>query len=756
MMGSLGFVRICATAVLSLCLYSEAVLAAPKAVATFESIGIYWDDAVDADVGNECTVQYRVAGSSHWLAGSALWYDNRGGEYGAPEYRGSLVNLTPNTNYEIKLTLQSGASETFNASTWSEEFPIGKTIELPQNSSNTLVISESDSGNADGYTLYTFAPNDSATIGVANKSDYNITIDASYIIIRGLTLKGAKRHGIRLYAQAHDVVIEDTDISGWGRIDADGWGVNMDSAIYSNGPEVERLVVQRTKLHHPRSDSNNWREYRVDADTYHPEGPQGISFVNTAGNHVVRYNEVYSDDDHYFNDCIGGGSNFSYVGSANRDSDIYGNYVANCWDDGIEVEGANRNVRIWGNYIDRTFVAIAAAGTSIGPLYIWRNVYGVSQESDLSSWDSARRGGFLKTDDKVNFTGGKIFVFHNTILQPTVDEAIEPIGPHTALGWGGNMDNVVSRNNILQVTNSGKPSIRQQVEHNGDYDFDLYNGRIDGQLNSEENGVNNTPVYYSVPSAAKVFSTGLGIFALDRSSPGYDSGLGISNFNDGFQGEAPDIGAHEAGTAPMQFGVNANERSNSVNSLPVASAGEDKVVVQDTEVELQATGTDIEDITMSFSWTQLTGKNIIIDDPSAKNLTFVAPSVDENAELLIFALRVTDSGGLSVSDDVEVTVSAELIPVPEPEPAPAPEPVPAPTPEPIPAPTPEPIPEPVPAPTPAPEPSSLTGESAGGGVNILMLLVLFLSVFSKVLGISSTKRTKTLGVNVNDNIVIYQ
>ena len=46
-------------------------------------------------------------------------------------------------------------------------------------------------------------------------------------------------------------------------------------------------------------------------------------------------------------DGIGGSSNYSFKGSPNRDSDIYGNLISNCWDDAIESEGANMNVRIW-------------------------------------------------------------------------------------------------------------------------------------------------------------------------------------------------------------------------------------------------------------------------------------------------------------------------------------------------------------------------------------------------------------------------
>jgi len=39
---------------------------------------------------------------------------------------------------------------------------------------------------------------------------------------------------------------------------------------------------------------------------------------------------------------------------------------------------------------------------------------------------------------------------------------------------------------------------------------------------------------------------------------GYDDGVLIPNFNDGFFGAAPDRGAHEDGTADMDFGTGAS------------------------------------------------------------------------------------------------------------------------------------------------------------------------------------------------------
>ena len=157
-------------------------------------------------------------------------------------------------------------------------------------------------------------------------------------------------------------------------------------------------------MHHPRSDSNSWDEYRSKYDTFHPRGPQAVVLWNTLGNHVIRHNLVYSDDDHRFNDGFGAGSNYSFVGFPNRDSDIYGNSISHCWDDAIESEGANQNVRIWDNFVDHTFVGIAIAATSVGPLYIWRNTSARSRHGPFGTTDEDPRGVFLKAGGQARRT----------------------------------------------------------------------------------------------------------------------------------------------------------------------------------------------------------------------------------------------------------------------------------------------------------------------------------------------------------------
>jgi len=517
-------------------------------VSTFESLGIYWRPN-DGVKGEECYLRYRIVGEPNWKNGLPLWFDSRN-----TECRGSLVHLKPDTSYQIELSLKDAEDkETISARTWSESFPILREVILPETSDTPLVITQS--GSAEGYVLYTHAPSGTAAINVEGMHDSNIVIDASYVIIRGLELKNAATHAIDILGNSHDIVIEDNDISGWGAVAQDGWGEDYHSAIFASSDDesqLARLVIQRNRIHHPRSDSNAWDEYRVDREEYHPQGPQAITLWNTAGNHVIRYNEIYSDEDHKFNDCMGGGENYSDIGFPNKDSDIYGNFISGCWDDGIEAEGANANVRIWGNYIDMSYVMIAVAATQIGPIYIWRNVADRSRLSATKPMESAKRGVFLKTQNKTvrgrYYGGGRIYVFHNTLLQGNGANQ----GVYSGLTeLGSEMINIVSRNNILHVNADYRYSIDDTMQSDSnDFDYDLYNGQITGLPAQEANGITGTPIFDLENSRGPFFP-----FYLLPLSPGHDDGAVIPNFSDGYEGAAPDIGAYEANSTKLRFGI---------------------------------------------------------------------------------------------------------------------------------------------------------------------------------------------------------
>jgi hypothetical protein len=514
------------------------------AVATYECIGLYFKSP---DLG-ECHIRFRQNETSSWQQGYPLVYGLRD-----REYRGSIVGLKSNTTYDIQITLQNNSHE-LTCRTRNDSFPIGKITYLEEgNHSKPLKITES--GTPGSYHLITPAKGSKATIDVRNAEDHTCVIDADYVIVRSIEFKNAAVHGLVIESRRHDIVIEDCHFTFWGRIGGPktyGNKGNTDSAIYAERG-VGHLTIQRNLIENPRGASNDW-------DTGHPAGPQAITLINSNGGNVIRYNEIRSSEDHGFNDAIGGASNFSFEGSPNRDSDIYGNIIANVWDDAIESEGANMNVRIWNNYIEKTFQHIATACTSKGPLYIFRNVFGESRRTHRDPLG----GSMIKVGQRDEFAGGRKFVFHNTALQPK--GAFHVFSGHVN-------PNTVTRNNIFDCP--GRLTSSHQVDIPCDFDYDLFTG-MDRGIAKERHGLRGNPSFiksyalefYPSSTTTKIQWGKVPVQQGDKTvtltdpvitvpNPIIDSGAKLPNFNDDFAGKAPDLGAFESGRPPIRFGRRA-------------------------------------------------------------------------------------------------------------------------------------------------------------------------------------------------------
>src|SRR5688572_7884842 len=150
------------------------------AVPTYESVGLYWTSPGGT---NGCQVKFRKAGATAWTQGLDMWYDARDSQC-----RGSLVHLTPNTSYQVEFNLPGQApSRGLAFTTWANQKPVAKTITVNSASGTTLNVAEG--GSASGYVVY---DGKGATLDGVNSAQFNVTINASYVIVRGLNLKGAK------------------------------------------------------------------------------------------------------------------------------------------------------------------------------------------------------------------------------------------------------------------------------------------------------------------------------------------------------------------------------------------------------------------------------------------------------------------------------------------------------------------------------------------------------------------------------------
>ena len=158
----------------------------PLAIPTFHCLSVYWSPPGGA-VGKEVKMQYRKQGMPAWSEALPMRYNPiPGTDQALTDYRGSIVNLQPNTTYEIQLTLGgTQAHASLTATTWSEVFPAGETVRVG-NRDTPLAIT--NSGTAKAWRVF---DGSGATLDVRHKFDQCITINASYIIVRNLTLKGA-------------------------------------------------------------------------------------------------------------------------------------------------------------------------------------------------------------------------------------------------------------------------------------------------------------------------------------------------------------------------------------------------------------------------------------------------------------------------------------------------------------------------------------------------------------------------------------
>ena len=509
---------------------------------TFESMGIRVSFTGDGNADSVCHLEYRPEGAASWRRAHDLWAD-----HGRDLYVGSVVLLQPDTPYEFRLSVEDpdGVPDpsvlSASGRTWSETFPVGEQQSAVDGSTPVTIDT---SGTAAGYRLYAPPSGQRASINVGMSVEDAMTIDADYVIVRDIDFVGGSRNGIRIANSRHDVVIEGCTFTQFGPAGKahgpDTLPDGLENAAIAvgtswDGSGVARVVIQRNTIHDPNGGSNSW-------DEGHPDGPHGIFLLETDGNHVIRYNHIYSSAEHWYNDAIGGGQNFSTTaGNINRDTDVYGNVISEVWDDAIEVEGRDENCRIWGNFIESSFVGVATGSVTVGPMYEFRNVFSNNVASE-SNPDERGIGFKCGYEDGVQ---GPQLNFFNTVTGPNA--------PRNALGpWAGPMYNTTTRDNIFDV--DGTPVSDDTASATNSFDYDLLHP--DASWDTGDGDYEH--VIYGVPVLVPTgpYGGSYGRF-LDPSSPGYRAGTAVPNFGDAADGspiDDPDVGAFDERAAPLRFG----------------------------------------------------------------------------------------------------------------------------------------------------------------------------------------------------------
>ncbi len=92
------------------------------------------------------------------------------------------------------------------------------------------------------------------------------------------------------------------------------------------------------------------------------------------------------------------------------------------------------------------------------------------------------------------------------------------------------------------------------------------------------------------------------------------------------------------------------------NQAPVADAGVDQTVDEQTSVTLTGLGNDSDGSITSYSWAQTSGTEVELGDVASASISFTTPDISVE-EVLEFTLTVTDNDGATHTDAVLINVS---------------------------------------------------------------------------------------------------
>ena len=421
-------------------------------------------------------------------------------------YRGSIVGLDENTDYEFKIVGDEKTLGTKAFRTWSSQVPVAKTIVLNNdNFKGNLEIKTK--GSPKGWIKYT------ATPGFVLKNNGEAPLielsKAEYIILEGLTLDGGDGCAVQV-KYSKNIRFINCDISGWGRVgvqrfDKDGKfytkkgrAINNDAGIYLT--RSKNTVVERCYFHDPRSTANSWRYS-------HPAGPEGMMIAYPEST-VIRYCDFIGSDEHRWNDAVEGAGNFHKDGGFNRDADIYGNMMTMSNDDCIEIDGGQQNVRVFLNKFENALCAVSIQGCMSGPSYVYRNL--MTNMGDVFG----KAGQIIKTSSHHAGKDAVSFILNNTIN-----------GNGRSLPLH-RLFKIVAKNNIF-AAESGIGG--RQICKKAETDYNLVTAEKESH---EKHGIFGMYPKFKDEKA--------GLFTPEKSCPSVAKGVAIDNFTNG---NKVDIGA---------------------------------------------------------------------------------------------------------------------------------------------------------------------------------------------------------------------
>ncbi|HEX5838481.1 MAG TPA: S-layer homology domain-containing protein [Anaerolineales bacterium] len=314
---------------------------------------------------------------------------------------------------------------------------------------------------------------------------------------------------------------------------------------------ASQLIIRKNKIHNMQLGIFiNWNgtlsqgnDTRIEQNDVYDPGLYGQPWASLKGSlmegtgiivrghtgAIVRENTIYG----FFNGIYTGSSGALENSELAFDADIYDNTIFNISDDAMEPEGACINHRFRNNTVDRSFIAVSIAPVTKGPTWVLHSVF------------SNYTGRGIKFADQ---SDGMVLVYHNTgwtnVSNINGADLITPV--HT----------VKMRNNIFESSGYSIYEVPTGSTRNDWNNDNWYTTRGTAGPHFKWENVNYNTIS-SLCAATGLECSGYedlpgftdpagGDFSLLPSSPNIDRGVVIAGINDGFLGDAPDVGAYES------------------------------------------------------------------------------------------------------------------------------------------------------------------------------------------------------------------
>jgi len=557
---------------------------------TLECLGFRWYINGDDDADGTVTVRYREKGSTRWRDALPLLRVNREvanwdyGPYAADNlFAGSIMGLEPDTEYEVRLVMTDPdggeADTTLTAAT--RPVPIA-----PEPSRTLHLWPGTVPAGREGFVTFdelirTLDFGDLVLVhgGVHRVGPDGIRIPSGGIEDRPIVFRGAGDGEAVIQAEyntiifdisdCHHLFFEDLTIRGGDEPFDDGRRrlsvandtFHLGHAFFADG--ASWLTVRRCRILNVRmgfysysEHSENW--YIADNviegrnTAWYPRGHDNPSHtgVNIYGRgHVVCHNRISK-----FWDCIA----IANYGKPQPERelqcvaiDFYNNDLSEAVDDGIEADYGCHNIRVYNNRIINAHTGLSAQPTYGGPIYFIRNeLYNITSLSlKLHNW----------------CTG--LEIYHNTMVCARGAFRSYP-------RW----QNAILRNNLFigvsgYAVETGSPHPRTTLDYNGYrraeeerlFKWDDGGGykRYDSleafteATGFEEHGLMvDYDIFMSAgpPVEGEPYGPDFGDLALRSGAVAVDRGVVLPTVNDGFTGDAPDLGCFERGKPKPHYG----------------------------------------------------------------------------------------------------------------------------------------------------------------------------------------------------------